>query len=624
MPGVLDEVQQPAARLPLARQIALAKTALRLVFTSARGDFLLIAGCAALAGAANAGQVILTGHAAGKLAAGSIGPAVLTSVLVLVGLIAVTKLLAVVQSERERLAGERVARNAQVQVLEVAGGVELDCFDRPDFYDRLQRAMVTAEVRPVQLASGVLGTLSAFTAAAGIAAGLVAISPLIAALVAVSAVPTWLAASRANAVLYRFSYRITQTDRERIYLSQIMTDKEFAGEIRAFGLSDFLRQRFVALSDRRIAEVTTVMHQRLRANIIGTVASGAVIAAVVVVAVVLARNGRLTVADAAAATVAIGLMTVRLTALSEQIARLHECALFLEDFTGFIEPRRRRLSAAPAPAALNEPVEVEVRDVYFRYANSDRDALQGVSLSVKPGEVVALVGENGSGKSTLAKLIAGLYRPRLGAVTWNSAEPSAGGAAFAFQDFARYDFTAGENIALGRPSSLSDGEAVRRAAGLAKAAPFVDELPQGYDTRLGSHFTGGVDLSGGQWQRLALARMFFRDCPLVILDEPSAALDPKAERELFDDIGQLYADRTVILISHRFANVRAADRIYVMAAGRVTESGTHDELMALRGHYAELFNLQAAAYQPAAYQPQPREPQQCPDGTSCATVSVAT
>lgn len=214
------------------------------------------------------------------------------------------------------------------------------------------------------------------------------------------------------------------------------------------------------------------------------------------------------------------------------------------------------------------------------------------------------MGENGSGKTTLAKLLAGLYTPNRGRICWDGTDlagvdPAARSerTAVIFQDFLRYHLPVRDNIGLGRHQAIDDLDSVREAARQSGAAEFVERLPAGYETMLGPEFEGGTDLSVGQWQRTALARAFFRDAPLVILDEPTAALDPRAEHELFDRIRSLLGERTVLLISHRFSSVRSADRIYVLAEGAVVEHGTHPELMAAQGLYAELFSLQAAAYQ---------------------------
>jgi ATP-binding cassette subfamily B protein len=256
-------------------------------------------------------------------------------------------------------------------------------------------------------------------------------------------------------------------------------------------------------------------------------------------------------------------------------------------------------AGAEAPTGFST---VEVDRVSFTYPGSRRPALNDVSIRIDAGEIIALVGENGSGKTTLAKLLAVLYEADSGSIRWDGADirgfDRAGlrrAIAIIFQDFIRYELTARENISAGR-GGAGDDAAIAAAAHQAGADRFLEELPLGYDTILSKQFKGGRDLSLGQWQRVALARAFYRDAPFVILDEPSSALDPRAEHDLFARIRTLLAGRTVLFISHRFSTVRSADRIYVMGNGRIVEQGTHDELMAHGGSYAELFTLQAAAY----------------------------
>jgi ATP-binding cassette, subfamily B, bacterial len=241
--------------------------------------------------------------------------------------------------------------------------------------------------------------------------------------------------------------------------------------------------------------------------------------------------------------------------------------------------------------------------VAFAYPSRTEPSLQEISLAIEPGEVIALVGHNGSGKTTLAKLIAGLYEPTAGAVRWG--DTPIGGAelprvratvAIIFQDFARYFLSGAENIAVGRPERIDDRVAIEAAAERAGALSALASLPDGLDSPLGPEFFGGNDLSLGQWQRVALARAFFRDAPVLILDEPTAALDARAEHELFTRVSELYRGRTVVLISHRLSSVRSADRILVLDQGRLVEQGDHASLMASDGQYAELFRLQASGY----------------------------
>ncbi|HIW64437.1 MAG TPA: ABC transporter ATP-binding protein/permease [Candidatus Stackebrandtia excrementipullorum] len=606
MPGLLDEVQQPVGRLSPRRQLWLTWQALRMVWASAPRDFCLVAAGALITGVGAGAQVMLTNGALQGVLSGSADAGLpTTAVLYLLALVAVTaalKFTASFQSERERIVGELVARHAQTQVLEVAASKRLESFEQPEFYNRLERATVTAEMRPVQLASGLLGTISSGVATLGVLVALLVISPWLGLMLLVSAVPLWLATGRSNRMLYAFNFRMTHLDRSRAYLSYLVTSRENAAELRACQANPFLRGYIDDLYDRRIDGVRHMTRRRILATSLGNAANAVVVMVVMLLAVFMVSRGWLTLAEAGAVFVAIALVSQRLAAASDSVLRLHESILFVEDLVGFIEQEE-----GPGPDPEDRPSAplntIRLDNVAFQYPSGTSHALHDVDMEFSAGQVIALVGENGSGKTTLAKVIAGLYQPTGGTVRWDDqrlteevalARRHQVGAMF--QDFVQYRLSVADNIAMGRPGRRDDDESVRDAARRAKAHEFIEALPDGYDTQLGSQFLGGLELSGGQWQRLALARVFFRDADLLILDEPTSALDPRAERELFDDIRSLCNGRTVLLISHRFANVRSADRIFVLANGRVCESGSHDELMAVNGRYAELFRLQADGY----------------------------
>ena len=307
-------------------------------------------------------------------------------------------------------------------------------------------------------------------------------------------------------------------------------------------------------------------------------------------------------AEAGAAALGIRLLSSRLDQLFQAVGGLMESAVFLEDLDRFF----KLAVVADGPGTGTTPSlqrAITVEKLSYTYPGSTEPVLHDVSLHVGAGEVVAIVGENGSGKTTLAKLVAGLYTPASGEIRWDDVattelEPAdvRRGVAVIFQDFVRYQLTAQENIGLGEPDHVDDEHAVRSAARRAGAAEFLEKLPAGYDTILSKEFAGGHDLSLGQWQRVALARALRRDASLVILDEPSSALDPRVEQALFADVRRTLQGRAAILISHRYSTVRTADRIYVMRDGRIVEAGSHDDLMTDNGLYAELFTLQARAY----------------------------
>ena len=408
-------------------------------------------------------------------------------------------------------------------------------------------------------------------------------------------------ARRQGDAYYRFATSLTARDRERRYLAQLLADRDAAKEVRAFGLSSYLRARRARLWDERLARLRGVAGRQLTLSLLADLAATLVVVGALVAVVALTTSDDITLAEAGVLAATLVLIAQRLAVASSSAAGLTETALFIDDYIALI--------AAGAPPsdhdAIAPPSSLAVRaeGVTFTYQGATTPALRDVSIAVAPGEVVALVGENGSGKTTLAKLLAGLYLPQSGRVTWNEAqtgtpeaEPLRAGVAVIFQDFWRYSLPVRDNIALGRPERIDDREALLHAAAVAGAHDDIVRLPEGYETMLGPAFHGGTDLSLGQWQRLALARALFRDAPFVILDEPTAALDPQAEHDLFSRIGELLRDRGVLLISHRFSSVRDADRIHVLREGEIIETGTHEELIDHDGVYAGLFRLQAAPY----------------------------
>ena len=508
------------------------------------------------------------------------------------------------RSEEQRLLGELVARYSAGQVLETSCAVELIAFEHPEFADRLHRAQLNAQIRPTQVANGLLGVLGGLFAVAGIAAALAVLQPIFLAVVLVAYVPAWLASNRGTRILHDFAVLQTEGDRRRNYLFGVLSRRQEAAEVRSFGLAGFLRRQHDHLYDERIAKLSAVIRRRLRLGLAGQLVTSLLTTGAVGTLVWMVTTGRVTVAAAGAAASAVVLLGSRLSSLMGGAGALYEASLFLEDFTDFVDAMpaivAARGASRPSPDTFSRLV---VDRVTFTYPSRTAPTLRDVCMEIRTGEVVALVGENGSGKTTLAKLLAGLYTPDSGTVTWDGvdvsefdAEGLRRSAAMIFQDFVKYQLTARDNIGVGRHERHDDAAGVEAAARSAGAHAFLAALDRGYDTRLGPEFLGGTDLSVGQWQRVALARAMFRDCPFVILDEPTASLDPRAERELFDGIRRLFAGRSVVLISHRFASVRAADRIYVLRDGLVVEHGTHDELMTVGGLYAELFLVQASNF----------------------------
>jgi ATP-binding cassette, subfamily B, bacterial len=581
--------------------------ALRIVWAAGRREALTTAALQVVSGIGVTavvllGKRVLDDVLAADRTGGDFGD-FLPSVVALAAVTALIGVAAAVRREHEELLAELTTRYAQNRILDVACAVELAAFDQPAFHDRVARAQTSVGRSPmVVFGLGTVGT--SLAGAAGALVALLAIEPLLAPIALLVIVPAWLMTSRRGEAIYRFAFGMTPNDRERGYLAGLLTGRDEAKEVRAFDLVGFLRARHDRLYDQRVAELRRVARRQVRFALLANVATALIVGGTLALLVGLALGDRLSLASAGAAAAAIVLLGQRLAFAGMGAGTLYESALFIRDIVSFLD-----LAPEPAPGTVNgaappsRPVRVVAEDVVFAYPGSERRALDGVSIEIAPGEVIALVGENGSGKTTLAKLLGALYVPAAGRVLWDDVDTAAcdrgalrRGAAVIFQDFVRYALPARDNIALGRHERFHEEEAIRAAAVRAGADDDVARLPDGYGTLLGPAFAGGTDLSLGQWQRLALARVFFRDAPLVILDEPTAALDARAEARLFAAIRELLGGRSVLLISHRFSSVRTADRIYVLHEGRVTESGTHDELVAAGGRYADLFSLQAAAY----------------------------
>jgi ATP-binding cassette subfamily B protein len=456
--------------------------------------------------------------------------------------------------------------------------------------------------RSMQIVNGLLGLVGAAAAAAGVVLALASFQPLLLPLVLLGYVPLWIAASRNSRDYYDFAFQMTPNDRMRMYLQHLLLERNPAKELRAFQLAPFLRRRYDSLYDDRIAEARSVARRRTWRSLLGALTAASITAISVGALAWLYVEDKMSLAATGAAIFGLYQLGNQLRSMHFSVASLYEATLFVRDYASFLTlggPKPQR-AVRSAPRRIER---IEVEGITFSYPDAARPALSDVSLEIGPGEIVALVGENGSGKTTLAKLIAGLYPPQSGRIRWNGADITeidrdelCREVAVIFQDFERYLLTVGENIGVGRHERIEDEAAIAAAAERAGADRFVDGLPGGYTTMLGREFLGGYDLSIGQWQRLALARAFFRDASLVILDEPTAALDARAESRLFERMRRLLEGRSAVLISHRFSSVRSADRIYVLEHGRVVEHGTHDELMVHGARYAELFTLQARAY----------------------------
>jgi ATP-binding cassette subfamily B protein len=596
---------EPQVKRSPRELVRLLRDAVALVWRAAPREFTLAASLQVLAGLGAAAQLLLAQRVLNTLIAAETGDGEFRDALVpgllFLGLLLFLQAAQVFQREYQRLLAELTRREAQEQILAVATEVELESFETPEFLDRFQRAQVQGQFRPLQIANALLTMISGVVGLVAVSGVLIALQPSLMLVLLLAFIPLWLASTRNSRAFYRFFWKRTQLERRLAYLWHLMTGKDPAKELRAFDLGPYLLGEHRAIYDERLGELRELVRKRTRISLLANLASPAFLGAAMIY---LLLSGRLSLAQVAIAAWGVYQFGQRLEGIALGAGSLYESALFIEDFASFAALRPQVIASRPTGAAPSRFERIDVDGVSFAYPGSERLALRDVSLSIESGQVVALVGENGSGKTTLAKLLCRLYRPGEGRILWDGEDiagmdPTAirDAVAVIFQDFLHYEFPAGQNVAMGRVARSDDTAAIVEAAKRAGAHDFIDQLPQGYETLLSRQFhDAGKELSVGQWQLIALARAFFRDAQLLVLDEPTAALDARAEHSLFERIRELAQGRSVLLISHRFSSVRDADRIFVLRHGELVEQGDHAELMQLGGLYAELFDLQARAY----------------------------
>jgi ATP-binding cassette, subfamily B, bacterial len=594
-------------RKSVGRLTRLMARSLSMVWQSARRPFVALVGLQILNAIALVCQVIAIELALAAVlnipASGGVSWSLVKPVLLLAGVTALTAVIASVQVGLGRYAGELVAAVMWQRVLHVATRVDLRKFESARFYDRLQRVQASALTRPYQITYGLVATLGAAAASIGLLVAIMLIHPALLPLLLIGGVPVLITSRQQSQLEFDFLAQQTQSMRLRTYLTWVQTGRDEAKEVRAFGLARNFGQRLNSLYADYLRDLAQHLLRRSKLGALGTLGSAVLLALTLLLLVWLISTGRLGIAEAAAALVAIRLLAGQVQHGFTGVQAVFESGLFIDDLDGFLTlaPAAEGGSRHIAPPAEFHRIRADA--VSFSYPGRSQLALQATNIEINRGEVVALVGENGSGKTTLAKVIAGLYEPGSGAVRWDGTDVRTfrpelfrERVAMIFQDFVRYALSAEENIAIARPDDEIDHAAIREAAKIADADSFLSALPAGYQTPLSRRFAGGHELSGGQWQKVAIARAFYRRAPLVIIDEPTASLDARAEYELFSSLHEVLRGRTALIISHRFSTVRTADRIYVLDHGRVVEQGTHDELIGLGGRYAELFHLQASAY----------------------------
>jgi ATP-binding cassette subfamily B protein len=501
-----------------------------------------------------------------------------------------------------RLADE-FSREINLRVMRHAMSLDLTSFEDPSFYDTLERARVQASDR-VTLLNAMGSLIQQAVVLVSFSIGLVVFSLPVFLLLIISLVPAFVGETHFAFLGYSLAHSLTPLRRELDYIRMLGTSKESAKETQLFALGSHLWNRFARANRKLIARNRVLQGRRLRLGafleLIGLLGFWGSYAYVVWRTL----NGQLSIGTLTFLAGALAATSGQVQTVFALFANIADQALFLSDLRTFfaVTPRiRTKQDGLPVPRPIRDGFVFE--DVSFHYPDSGRLVLDRLNLRIAAGERIALVGENGQGKTTLVKLLTHLYEPTSGRILLEgidlrdySIEDLHRHTGVIFQDFVRYDMTARENIGFGQVDQLHNENRIQEAAWASHASEVLDRLPTGLNNLLGRRFEGGLDLSGGEWQRFALARAYMRDAQILILDEPTAALDAAAEYDLFSRFADLTQGRMAVLISHRFSTVRMCDRIVVIEQGRIREEGSHEQLMRLNGRYANLFQLQASQY----------------------------
>ncbi|WP_328701542.1 ABC transporter ATP-binding protein [Amycolatopsis pittospori] len=520
------------------------------------------------------------------------------------GILVLTALSQALTTYAQALLQERMTLTIRHQVMSHASELHLSYFEGSASYDMLRQAAQEAPTRPLSMMNSALGLVRTAITFGSMIALLVSISPLLALVALVAPIPAFISQSKYGARAFWLTLMMSPLKRRMDYLNSLVTTDTYAKETKLFGLGPYFVDRFQRLGQVSYDRQRKLTRSRSISSTSWGLLSTAAGSAIALYIALEAVGGRLTLGDLALYTAAAASVQTSVQGLFTAFSGMYENNLYLDTLYRFLatEPE---IVAPPKPRPIPSTVEghIEFEEVSFTYPGAPEPALDGVTFEIRPGETVAVVGRNGAGKSTLFKLLCRLYDPTGGRILLDGVDireydPVELRRAISamFQDYVTYQGTASENIGLGDLTHLVDRERIEESAKRAGADERIERLPSGYDSPLGRWFDQGVSLSGGEWQKIALARAFLREAPILILDEPTSALDAQAEHDLFSRLRELSEGRTTLYISHRFSTVRQAERILLLEHGKVAEYGTHDELMAAKAGYAELFTLQAAAY----------------------------
>jgi ATP-binding cassette subfamily B protein len=504
----------------------------------------------------------------------------------------------------DSLLGDLFSNHTSVKIMEHAAKLDLDQFEDAVFYDKLERARQQTLGRTILL-SQVMGQVQDIITMCFLAAGLMAFNPWLIVLLIIAILPAFIGESYFNDQTYALTRSQTPQRRELDYLRYIGASDETAKEIKMFSLSGFIIERFKLLSDKFYADNKKIAVKRsVWGTFFALLGSIGYYAAYVFI---IARtvSGALTIGQLTFLAGSFRQLRTLLEGVLGRFTTVSQGAIFLSDFFEFFDIQPN-IHNSQRPRPFPNPIQLgfTFENVGFQYLNSDRWANRHLNFTLRPAEKLALVGENGAGKSTLVKLLARLYDPTEGRILLDGHDLKEYDLTelrehigIIFQDFLRYQMTFSQNIAAGNITEKENEELIKAAAGQSLADELAKRLPGGYDQMLGKRFAEGVELSGGEWQKVAIARAYMRDAQLLILDEPTSALDARAEYQVFERFTELTRGKMAVLISHRFSTVRMADRIVVLDQGQIVEIGSHEELLAKGGRYAELFQLQAMGYQ---------------------------